>query len=126
MTSVERVIEYSNLEPEAKLESSYKFPKDWPQYGSIHFNQVSLFYGNSPEPVLRNLNFEIRGGEKIGIVGRTGAGKSSMIACIFRMIEIQGKIIIDGVDCKSIGLHELRQNISIIPQEPMAFIGTLR
>ena len=69
-TSVERIIEYSNLEPEAQLESKYKFPKDWPQYGSIRFEQVFLFYGNSTEPVLQNLSFDIRGAEKIGIVGR--------------------------------------------------------
>ncbi|KAJ6216249.1 hypothetical protein RDWZM_007406 [Blomia tropicalis] len=126
MTSVERVIEYSNLEPEAELESLYKFPKNWPETGSVKFERVYLTYANCPEPVLKNLTFDIRGGEKIGVVGRTGAGKSSILAALFRMVEIQGKISIDGVDCSVIGLHELRKKMSIIPQEPMAFIGTLR
>lgn len=126
MTSVERVIEYSNLEPEAALESDYKFPPDWPKYGAIRFDQVFLVYPNSSEPVLKNLCFDIRGGEKIGIVGRTGAGKSSILTALLRMVEIKGKIIIDGVDCNLIGLHELRGKMSIIPQEPVAFIGSLR
>lgn len=72
MTSVERIIEYSTLESEAPLKSNFKFPKNWPQYGSIRFEKVFLTYKNSPEPVLRNLCFNIRGGEKVGIVGRTG------------------------------------------------------
>lgn len=126
MTSVERIIEYSKLESEAPLESDYKFPKGWPKYGSIRFENVFLTYTNSSEPVLRNLCFDIRGGEKIGIVGRTGAGKSSILAALFRLEEIKGKIIIDDVDCSRIGLHELRSKISIIPQDPMSFIGTLR
>lgn len=72
MTSVERIIEYSKLESEAPLESDYKFPKGWPKYGAIRFENVFLTYASSSEPVLRNLCFDIRGGEKIGIVGRTG------------------------------------------------------
>ena len=126
MTSVERIIEYSNLEPEAALESDYKIPKDWPQHGAIRFEHVFLIYPSSPEPVLRDITIDIKGGEKIGIVGRTGAGKSSILAALFRLVEIKGKIEIDGVDCNAIGLHELRKNVSIIPQEPIAFIGSLR
>lgn len=72
MTSVERIIEYSTLESEAPLKSDFKFPKDWPKNGKIHFEKVFLTYKNSPEPVLQNLCFSVRGGEKIGIVGRTG------------------------------------------------------
>lgn len=144
MTSVERIIEYSTLKSEAPLVSDYKFPKQWPKSGSIRFENVFLTYANSSEPVLRNLCFDIRGGEKIGIVGRTGefdkkssnhlintcvpkgAGKSSVLVALFRLEEIQGKITIDDVDCSRIGLHELRSKISIIPQNPESFIGTLR
>lgn len=77
-------------------------------------------------PVLKNLNFTIYPKEKIGIVGRTGAGKSSLIQALFRLAEVEGKIEIDGIDAGEIGLHDLREKISIIPQEPFLFSGTLR
>ncbi|XP_023240150.1 multidrug resistance-associated protein 4-like [Centruroides sculpturatus] len=76
--------------------------------------------------VLKNITFRVRSGEKIGIVGRTGAGKSSLIASLFRMTEPTGTITIDGVDTKEIGLRDLRSKISIIPQDPMLFTGPLR
>lgn len=126
MTSVERIIEYSTLKPEASLKSDYKFPINWPQNGQVIFDHVYLTYDGSSAPVLKDLCLEICGGEKIGIVGRTGAGKSSILTALFRMVEIDGKITIDGVNCRDIGLHELRSKMSIIPQEPVAFIGALR
>lgn len=127
MTNVERVLEYSRLPTEAELEiKDKKPPPDWPQQGHISFKQVSLIYSNSAKPVLDNLNFEIKSSEKIGVVGRTGAGKSSLLAALFRMTEPEGSIIIDGIDIKSIGLHDLRKKLSIIPQDPVAFIGSLR
>ena len=128
MTSVERMIEYSQIEPEASLESTpeKKPPSEWPQNGSINFENVSLYYHNCEKPVLKDLNCEIKGGEKIGVVGRTGAGKSSVIAALFRMTEPEGCITIDGVDIKSIGLHDLRKKISIIPQDPIVFTGEVR
>ncbi len=126
MTSVERILEYSRLETEAELESNKRPPDDWPQEGSIKLSKVYLTYENCPKPVLFDLNCEIRGGEKVGIVGRTGAGKSSILAALFRMHEIEGNIYIDGIDCKTIGLHDLRKKMSIIPQDPIAFIGSLR
>lgn len=70
--------------------------------------------------MLKNLNFVISGGEKVGIVGRTGAGKSSLLQCLFRMVEPEGNIVIDGVDTKTLGLHDLRKKISIIPQDPVS------
>ncbi|KPM06851.1 ABC transporter sub-family C-like protein 4 [Sarcoptes scabiei] len=126
MTSVERIINYSNLEPEAPLTSEYKFPENWPQKANLVFDHVYLTYENQSAPVLKDLCFEIIGGEKVGIVGRTGAGKSSILSALFRMIETKGNILIDGVNTKDIGLHELRSRMSIIPQQPVAFIGSLR
>ncbi|CAG2113257.1 unnamed protein product, partial [Medioppia subpectinata] len=88
---------------------------------------MSLIYDSAPDkPVLKDITCEIRGGEKIGIVGRTGAGKSSVISALFRMVEPTGRIVIDGVDTKRIGLHDLRRALAIIPQEPVVFSGTIR
>ena len=128
MTSVERIIEYSKLPQEADLSARPEDrPKDdWPQNGRIEMKNMYIFYDNSPKPVLKNLCCLIKGGEKIGIVGRTGAGKSSIIAALFRMVEPKGQILIDGIDTKSIGLHDLRKKISIIPQDPVVFTGSVR
>lgn len=128
MTSVERTIEYTKIEPEAALDSppdSGLPPKGWPSSGNIIFSDVSLTYDN--KTVLENLSFEIRSGEKIGIVGRTGAGKSSILSALFRLTEPQGDIYIDGVRINGdLGLHDLRKNLSIIPQDPLLFSGTVR
>ncbi|XP_015109425.1 probable multidrug resistance-associated protein lethal(2)03659 isoform X2 [Diachasma alloeum] len=128
MTSVERVLEYTNLESEPALESAPdKKPREsWPEEGTIQFKNVYLSYAPGEPPVLKNLNFEIRKKEKVGIVGRTGAGKSSLISALFRLADIEGNIIIDGVETSEIGLHDLRSKISIIPQEPFLFSGSLR
>ena len=128
MTSVERIIEYSRIEPEAQLESepNKKPSVNWPSNGQIIFKEVSLQYKEMPKPVLKQLNCYINGGEKIGIVGRTGAGKSSILAALFRMTEPQGTILIDQIDIKSLGLHDLRKKISIIPQDPVVFTGSVR
>nr|CAD7259451.1 unnamed protein product [Timema shepardi] len=100
--------------------------KDWPTRGRIVFSNISLRYSKSDPPVLKNLNFTINPCEKIGIVGRTGAGKSSLISALFRLANTEGSIIIDNIDTAIIGLHDLRAKISIIPQEPVLFSGTLR
>lgn len=128
MTSVERVLEYSNVEPEAELESSpgRKPPATWPEHGAITFDDVSLSYAKDEPPVLRHLQCHIKAQEKIGVVGRTGAGKSSIIAALFRLTEPDGAIRIDGVDIRFIGLHDLRSKISIIPQDPVLFTGPIR
>ncbi|XP_064120685.1 ATP-binding cassette sub-family C member 4-like [Macrobrachium nipponense] len=128
MTSVERVLEYSKLEPEAPLETDEsKKPRDtWPENGKIVFDDVSLQYVEDNPPVLKNLNFCIKGKEKIGIVGRTGAGKSSMITSLFRLTEPSGIIFIDDINVQELGLHDVRGNISIIPQDPTLFSGTMR
>ncbi|CAG2176781.1 unnamed protein product, partial [Oppiella nova] len=85
-----------------------------------------LQYNESPNKVLKGINCVLKGGEKVGVVGRTGAGKSSVISALFRMNEPEGQILIDGVDIQSIGLHDLRRQISIIPQEPVLFTGSVR
>ncbi|EZA62671.1 putative multidrug resistance-associated protein [Ooceraea biroi] len=128
MTSVERILEYSKVESEPPLESTPdKKPKsDWPQEGRIEFKGISLRYAPLEPPVLKNLNFVIYPREKIGIVGRTGAGKSSLIQALFRLADMEGPIEIDGINTSEIGLHDLRSKISIIPQEPFLFSGTLR
>ncbi|VVC32373.1 Hypothetical protein CINCED_3A009972 [Cinara cedri] len=128
MNSVERVLEYSNTPQEAKLlaESDKSPPKDWPIHGKIVFLNYYLRYNPDMPHVLKNLNITILPTEKIGIVGRTGAGKSSIIAALFRLALNEGNIFIDEIDIHSIRLHELRSKISIIPQEPVLFSGTMR
>ncbi|XP_051154778.1 probable multidrug resistance-associated protein lethal(2)03659 [Leptopilina boulardi] len=128
MTSVERILEYSNIEQEPPLESAEgcKPCDGWPKKGCVEFKNVSLRYHVNGKNVLENLNFSLRAEEKIGIVGRTGAGKSSLIAALFQMSPVEGEIFIDGVASSCLGLHDLRSKISIIPQQPLLFAGTLR
>ncbi|CAM5999831.1 unnamed protein product, partial [Sphagnum balticum] len=131
MTSVERIDEYSHIEKESAFDDDdlrSRPPQDWPSSGQIVYKDVSMTYSESEPPVLKMLNFEIEPAEKIGIVGRTGAGKSSIIASLFRMNEhgLSGLISIDGVDTSSIGLSHLRRKISIIPQEPILFTGSVK
>ncbi|KAM6934339.1 ATP-binding cassette sub-family C member 4-like [Xenentodon cancila] len=126
MTSVERVVEYAELESEAPWEMDKQPPADWPQTGSIIFDRVNFSYSASDPLVLKNLSVIFSSREKVGIVGRTGAGKSSLISALFRLAEPDGRIIIDGFLTSEIGLHSLRQKISIIPQDPVLFTGTMR
>ncbi|XP_050086989.1 ATP-binding cassette sub-family C member 4-like isoform X2 [Anopheles aquasalis] len=128
MTSVERVVEYAEVTPEPPLESlaKHKPSADWPRHGAIRFEQFSLRYSPQGDPVLRDMNLSIGPGEKIGIVGRTGAGKSSIIQALFRLAVNEGIIHVDGLDIGALGLHDLRKRISIIPQDPILFSGTVR
>lgn len=123
MTSVERVLEYSETDRENK---AGQVLENWPLQGKITFKNVSLTYGHSKEYVLKNINFTIKGKEKIGIVGRTGAGKSSLISTIFRLYKSEGTVTIDGIDIKQLALQFLRSSIAIIPQNPVLFEGTIR
>ncbi|XP_012942425.1 multidrug resistance-associated protein 1 [Aplysia californica] len=129
VVSVERMREYSVLASEASWVSS-KDKKDsshWPSEGKIEFLNYSTRYRPGLDLVLRGLTCTINPGEKVGIVGRTGAGKSSMVLSLFRLIESAGgQILIDGLDIASLGLHTLRRNVTILPQEPVLFVGTLR
>ena len=129
MISTERILEYSKLEPEASLETESKDktpPYDWPKYGEICFNKVKFRYAANLTPAINKLKLHVCPSEKIGIVGRTGAGKSSLISILFRLGEPEGDLQIDDVDIKSIGLHDLRKKMSIIPQDPVLFSGTMR
>ncbi|GLV41553.1 uncharacterized protein CBL_06782 [Carabus blaptoides fortunei] len=128
MTSVERVLQYTQLEKEGPFESDLgkKPPKEWPSQGLLEFKQVYLRHSPTDMPVLKNLSFRIKPGQKVGIVGRTGAGKSSLISALFRLAPTEGTICIDGIDTKTVGLNDLRTRISIIPQEPVLFSATLR
>ncbi|KRX06387.1 P-loop containing nucleoside triphosphate hydrolase [Pseudocohnilembus persalinus] len=99
----------------------------WPKQGCLEFKNVKMRYREGLDLVLKGLSFTINSGEKVGCIGRTGAGKSSILQVLFRMTEFEeGSIIYDGQDIKQLGLHTLRSNISIIPQTPFVFNGTLR
>ncbi|XP_018617362.1 canalicular multispecific organic anion transporter 2 isoform X1 [Scleropages formosus] len=128
IVAVERVKEYSETETEAPWDvEDKKPPPEWPQTGKVEFLNYSVRYREGLDLVLKNLTLSIKGGEKIGIVGRTGAGKSSMTLCLFRLLEAaSGEITVDGVKISEIGLHDLRSKLTIIPQEPVLFSGDLR
>ncbi|KAM4560261.1 ATP-binding cassette sub-family C member 4-like [Odontesthes bonariensis] len=126
MTSVERVVEYTELESEAPWETQKRPPPDWPSKGLVTFDQVNFSYSSDGPMVLQNMKAMFRPKEKVGIVGRTGAGKSSLVSALFRLAEPQGKIYVDGVVTSEIGLHDLRRKMSIIPQDPVLFTGTMR
>ncbi|KAJ3656703.1 hypothetical protein Zmor_015754 [Zophobas morio] len=121
MVSVERVLEFTKLEEEDK---GGKNLSGWPEFGSISFNDVSLTYNDTR--MLRNINFDVNAKEKVGIMGRTGAGKSSIITSLFRIYQTHGKITIDEVDINDVSLRWLRSNISLIPQDPYLFPGSIR
>lgn len=125
MTSVERVLEYTKLESEPERVPANPVPVDWPKEGQVKFENVQLRYSESEPYVLKSLNFCVEPKEKIGIVGRTGAGKSSTISALFQLYDIEGSIIIDGLDSTLLPLDVVRSKISIIPQEPVLFSGKL-
>ncbi|VDK42673.1 unnamed protein product [Taenia asiatica] len=123
VVSVERIREYSKLTIEVPAKQP---PAQWPQ-GEIEFVNYSTRYRDDLDLVLRSLSFTIMPGEKIGIVGRTGSGKSSLVLALFRIIEAaEGEIRLDGHNIAEIGLHDLRGRITLIPQDPVLFSGTLR
>ncbi|XP_014108153.1 PREDICTED: multidrug resistance-associated protein 1 isoform X1 [Pseudopodoces humilis] len=128
VVAVERVKEYSEMEKEAEWRIEQTAPaSSWPEEGKVEFRGYGLRYRDDLDLVLKNINVTISGGEKIGIVGRTGAGKSSLTLGLFRINEAaEGEIIIDGINIAKIGLHDLRFKITIIPQDPVLFSGSLR
>ncbi|EAW53943.1 ATP-binding cassette, sub-family C (CFTR/MRP), member 1, isoform CRA_h [Homo sapiens] len=128
IVAVERLKEYSETEKEAPWQIQETAPpSSWPQVGRVEFRNYCLRYREDLDFVLRHINVTINGGEKVGIVGRTGAGKSSLTLGLFRINEsAEGEIIIDGINIAKIGLHDLRFKITIIPQDPVLFSGSLR
>ncbi|KAK0420356.1 hypothetical protein QR680_014630 [Steinernema hermaphroditum] len=127
IVSVERIFEYTRLPQEAAAESDNTPSDDWPQNGTIEFQKVSLRYRDGLDLVLKEISLKVTAGEKIGIVGRTGAGKSSLSLALYRIVEnASGKVIIDEVDVSQIGLKELRSRLTIVPQDPVLFSGSIR
>jgi ATP-binding cassette, subfamily C (CFTR/MRP), member 1 len=146
MNSIERVREYALLKPEApEILPDNRPPRNWPAQGKIEFQDFCMKYGKVDTLALNNLNFSVKPRERVGIVGRSGAGKSSMMLALFRMVEgLSGRILIDDIDISSIGLNDLRTKLStssallrvyvayrnfstaIIPQEPLLFAGNVR
>lgn len=138
MTSIERIIEYGKLEPEERFVSSpfeeevnevlleKCSSKHWPPHGKVAFNGLSLHYGPDEPLRLDNINCIIPPCAKVGIVGRTGAGKSSLLAALFRLAPTTGDILIDDVPARNLPLHLLRRKIGVIPQDPVLFSGPVR
>eukprot|EP00210_Caulerpa_lentillifera_P000997 g960.t1 len=129
MTSVERNLEYTKLEQEDSNNLDKEIPsiEVWPVEGSIKYTSVTASYRTGLEPVLKDLSFVIPGRASIGIVGRTGSGKSSFLLTLFRLINIdEGQIFIDGFDVSALSINVLRRHLAIIPQDPTLFKGTLR
>lgn len=143
MVSVERIVSYINILPEPPLLSkemkiinksnnnemiqAIPPPNNWPTNGLIEANHLICSYRKDLKPVIQNVSFTIQPGQRVGIVGRTGAGKSSLMSALLRLIDItDGTLLIDGINILNIGLHELRPKISVIPQVPFLFLGTIR
>lgn len=128
MVSVERIKQFSSIQPEAAWHIEDRLPPpNWPTHGNVELKDVEVRYRPNTPLVIKGITLSIKGGEKIGVVGRTGSGKSTLIQVLFRLIEpTGGKIIIDYRDICMLGLHDMRSRFGIIPQEPVLFEGTVR
>ena len=126
MTSVERVMTYTKLDSEPGYKVQRLPPEHWPQEGNITFQDVSLTYYPGGPQVLKKINLKIEGGTKIGVAGRTGAGKSTFVAALLRMPDVVGDIMVDDIAIKQINLQEARRCISVLGQSPVLFSGSLR
>jgi len=127
IVSVERITEYSQVKQEAAYKSENIVDDKWPSKGNVTFKNYSTRYREGLDLVIKNINVEFKAGEKVGIVGRTGAGKSSLTLALFRIIEsAEGEIVIDDETIEKLGLHEVRSRLTIIPQDPMLWSGTVR
>ena len=128
IVAVERIQEYAELPSEAPAHIAATAPAEtWPAQGDVVIEDLTMRYRPELEPVLKHISLHITPGEKVGVVGRTGAGKSSLVLCLMRIVELEaGRIVIDGVDISTIGLEDLRSKMAIIPQEPLLFSGSVR
>ncbi|ODA77544.1 hypothetical protein RJ55_07173 [Drechmeria coniospora] len=125
MNAAERVIEYTELDTEDQ--SGAEPPAAWPTSGNVEVKDLVAAYASHLPPVLNGVSFNIRNNERIGVIGRTGAGKSSLTLALFRFLEARsGQVFIDGLDISKINLHSLRSRLAIIPQDPVLFSGTIR
>ncbi|KAL7601111.1 hypothetical protein Lser_V15G27402 [Lactuca serriola] len=128
MVSVERIKQFTNIPSEAEwVKKDSAPPSNWPSHGNVELKDLQVRYRPNTPLVIKGITLSIRGGEKIGVVGRTGGGKSTLIQVLFRLVEPSGgSIIIDGINISTLGLHDLRSRFGIIPQEPILFEGTVR
>ena len=128
IVSVERVLEYARLPSEApEIISKNRPPVSWPAKGALSFDNYSTRYRKGLDLVLKDVSLDIKAREKIGVVGRTGAGKSSLTLALFRIIEpAEGNVNIDNINTSSIGLNDLRKRLAIIPQDAALFEGSVR
>jgi len=128
MNASERILYYCKAIPqEESTPARIVPPSSWPDRGCVEVKDLVIKYREDLDPVLRGISCSIKSGEKIGIVGRTGAGKTTLTSAIFRMVEAHsGSIVIDGVDISQIGLDVLRSRLSVIPQDPVLFSGSIR
>ncbi|EAT43549.1 AAEL005026-PA [Aedes aegypti] len=126
VVAIERLEEYAELPVESKSENA-TVEKGWPQDGEIEFQEYKLRYREGTDLVIKGISLKVESGEKVGIVGRTGAGKSSLSMGLFRIVEAcNGQISIDGIDISKVGLHQLRSRLTVIPQDPVLFAESIR
>lgn len=127
LVSVERIKEYSEIEQEKPEIIEPRPPAHWPHAGAIEVDKLTVRYAPELPDVLHEISFSVRPGEKVGIVGSTGCGKSTLALSFFRFVEAwSGQIVVDGLDIAGIGLKDLRSHLTIIPQDPTILSGTLR
>ena len=126
MTSAERAMAYVQIPPELGHNLPESSPKEWPNAGKLEFQGVSLWHYKDGPKVLKNISFKVNPGEKIGIAGRTGAGKSSLVAALMRLALTEGDIYVDGLNIREINVVFSRQVISVISQAPILINGTVR
>ncbi|ODO10352.1 hypothetical protein I350_00947 [Cryptococcus amylolentus CBS 6273] len=128
MNNAERIIHYTSL-PHEPLAISPSDSRDWPSRGAVDFHKLSLRYSPNGPWILKQLSFSVRAGEKVGVIGRTGAGKSSLVGALMRVVGkegAEGKIEVDGLDINNVGLDTLRNGVGLIPQEAFLFEGSVR